>query len=728
MFSLRDLTILLHGAGWLLIVLFAVLFIFVLFIYRKTNPIVSNRMRYLLLALRVIALLGALFIIFEPTLGVSYNKKTKPTLAVLIDNSVSMALTDAEGKRDSVVASVLDMSVFPQLQEKCHLKYYKFAAMAERISKDEIDSIQYFGDATDIRHSLETVQSELIDENLTGMILITDGAYNLGGNPVRFARDTSVPIYPIVVGSNQDVRDLAIAQVSANKFAYVGSGSPVNVKLRNLGFPDTRTIVNLKTDERVVDSKNIIVPKAPADVDLSLHFTAEKEGSKKYSVEIASLEGEQTYLNNIKSFTVDVLKSKMKILLISGSVNSDLGFMRRMLASDDNYDLSVVVEKGRERFYNDGSDKLADISDFDIVILLDYPQDLSDSNIISKLSTALDDYRIPVVFFIGSSTSSTLVKRFQQYLPLRGFKTKTESLISVEPILAEKNHPILNISNKENNEQWDWKFLPPVFDRVNDCSIWPDSRVLASSIQGPSGRNRGIIVTNPAIVVRNFEGRRSVAVLVHGLWRWSLLMAGIGNDGECYEHLISNLIRWSTKSSDDGNVVFSTSSSSYRCDETIIFQAEVYDDNYRPFDDANVTVTVKSGTRLWDVGLRSTGNGHYFGELGVNLPGEYVFEGRASDDGRELGVDDGRFSVGEYEAELLETRAQVDLLQMIAKESKGKFFSPDSANTLLTYVRANGSSFIRYIEFELWNKFIIAASILFALILEWYLRKRKGMV
>lgn len=730
MFSLQDLYISIHGVVWILVALFMILFLFILFVYRRTNPIVSNQTRYTLIALRVIGLFGVLFLIFEPILGITYDKKEKPTLAVLVDTSASMALKDMEVKRDSVLSSVLNMPVFSELEDKYRLIYYRFAATATQSSKAEIDSIGFIGDATDIRHSLELVTEELLEENLAGIILLTDGAYNLGGNPVRYASEVGVPIHTIGIGSGMDSRDLAIVRISANKFAYLGSTSPVHVELRSLGFPETRTVVSLKRNGHIVDSKDVLVPAAPADVEVNFSFIPQKKGPQKYVVELASLPGEQTYLNNSKAFIVDVLKSKIKILLISGSVNPELGFMRRAIERDGNFALSVLVEKAPGGFYSRGAYTLPDFSNFDVIILLDYPQIQSNPEMISNLLQILNEHQIPVIAFIGNGKSPRLLARFERYLPLRSFSINaTESLKSVEPTQEGKIHPIINITVEEGGDLWDWNQLPPVFDRVRGCSLWPDTHILASfseiNHQVKPGNKK---VSTPVIVVRHSEGRRSVAILASGLWRWALMMAGIGNDGEFYERLINKLVRWPTMSSESERVMFSTNSESYRCDETVVLQAEVYDDNYQPVDGADVAMTVRSGASVWEVSLRSAGNGHYLGELSVNLPGDYFFQGRASIGQRELGVDQGRFSVGEYEAELLETRAQIDLLKMLAQESEGEFFLPDSVMALQHFIRGTTSVIQRFIEIEIWNKALILMIIVSALVLEWYIRKRKGMV
>jgi len=281
MTKLTDLTISLNGLIWVFTLLAVLAIVFTLFVYRRTNPIVANSTRYILSALRIIALLSVLLLIFEPIIGITYNKKEKPNLAVLIDTSASMALTDVEVKRDSVLFATLKQPVFDDIENNYNIFYYTFGSTANRIEKSKMDSLRFLGDVTDIRHSLENVKEQFHEQSLAAILLLSDGAYNLGGNPVRFVEEMGVPIYTIGIGSNKEAQDIALVGVSANKFSYLDIASPVKVKVRTLGFPETRTRIYLRRGKQIIESKEIRLPEAPADLEVELSFTPHCGGFEK---------------------------------------------------------------------------------------------------------------------------------------------------------------------------------------------------------------------------------------------------------------------------------------------------------------------------------------------------------------------------------------------------------------------------------------------------------------
>ena len=85
----------LSANGWLLVLALLLGIGFSVFVYRYTNPPISKRLRYLLIALRSIALSLIIFIVFEPILSLTWFKTEAPIIGIIFDTSGSMGLTDA---------------------------------------------------------------------------------------------------------------------------------------------------------------------------------------------------------------------------------------------------------------------------------------------------------------------------------------------------------------------------------------------------------------------------------------------------------------------------------------------------------------------------------------------------------------------------------------------------------------------------------------------------------
>ena len=89
------------GGWWSLATLALVLFLIWHAVreYQREGAVISTGVRRLLTALRLGALVVALMILFQPTLVVDKSEKLKSTTWLLVDDSLSMSLTDVTGPK-----------------------------------------------------------------------------------------------------------------------------------------------------------------------------------------------------------------------------------------------------------------------------------------------------------------------------------------------------------------------------------------------------------------------------------------------------------------------------------------------------------------------------------------------------------------------------------------------------------------------------------------------------
>jgi len=116
--------------------------------------------------------------------------------------------------------------------------------------------------------------------------------------------------------------------------------------------------------------------------------------------------------------------------------------------------------------------------------------------------------------------------------------------------------------------------------------------------------------------------------------------------------------------------------------------------------------------------------------------GDYQFSGSAIASGKTLGESKGRFSIGELNIEFQDTRMNASLLQQIAYRSGGKYYTPSNgafSATQLGKDLKNNPNFVPKVvaqksEFELWNRKYILGAVVLLFGLEWFIRKRSGMM
>jgi hypothetical protein len=191
-------------------------------------------------------------------------------------------------------------------------------------------------------------------------------------------------------------------------------------------------------------------------------------------------------------------------------------------------------------------------------------------------------------------------------------------------------------------------------------------------------------------------------------------------------------MRWLSVSDKNKMFVIKTTKKQYTNNEKIEFIAQVYDASYSPIDNANVSIKVMGGIETRELFLNSMGNGRYTGNIEGLPEGDYAFSGIATKDGIRLGSDNGRFSIGEIAIEYQNLVMNSSLLRNIAERTGGKFYLPPNAGSFLDNLNNNPNFKPRGItlrsEFALWNLPWLLCGAILCFAIEWFLRKRYGMV
>jgi hypothetical protein len=268
--------------------------------------------------------------------------------------------------------------------------------------------------------------------------------------------------------------------------------------------------------------------------------------------------------------------------------------------------------------------------------------------------------------------------------------------------------------------------MPPIFKLQAQYKAKPEATVLAST------KINNIVLNEPLVVARNVNKQKSLAIVGYGIWRWRLMAQGNPYTERLLSTFLSNAIRWLTTRDDNRPVKVVPTKSQFTQGEPIEFAAQVYDASANPIENAQLKVTAKGSGGEFETALRSIGSGRYEGTMDGVPEGDYTFRAAASLDGQTLGEDKGRFTVGELNLEFQDTRMNVQLLRQLAARSGGKYFSPLEISDLPEAIRSQQSFAPREIQraqsFELWNWKYMLALVVLLLAIEWFVRKRSGML
>jgi len=711
-------------AGFILLSL-----ILVVLLYWKTYPPLSSSLRIFLGILRGAALLLIIFLLFHPVLYMIRHFMEKPDIAVLIDTSRSMSIKDGNQIRSDVAKSILKNNVFKEINQAYNLHYYSFSVHAKPIHHLTIDSLAFTGDGTDISQALQDVRKNLLNRYFSGVILISDGIYNVGENPIYLAQNYDVPVYAIGIGDPAEKKDVLIARVLTNEVVYAKNKVPVNVVVTHYGFEGQKVMVFLKQEGKVLDSKPLTLGPSNQEEVVHLFFTPLREGFQRYEVSISGLKSEFTRINNKRSFYVKVLKSKLRVLILAGGPSPDVKFVRRILDDDENMEVTILAQKRDGGHYVvPRTHKWLHVS-FDAFVLIGFPRWKIGSDLRNFLKEKLIVPKHSLFFIEGENLQNDGLRSLQPVLPFKVDQTPRQLReVYLQLTSSGEMEDILRVGDNLESTISLWQDLPPVDTYLQNYLPLPGTKILAVIDPAKSKLPPSSQFKKPLILLRNVGKEKSVALMFENVWRWDLMMWGIGKTNDVLQKFLTRTIRWLATRMENRPVQLKTDRQIYRSGEEAVFLGQVYDKAFKPVDGADFKVRVRSGKDTLTFLLDNIGNGKYEGKFRIPAAGTYTYKGTAFLNDLKLGEASGKFSAGEFQIEFLQTRMNEKLLRQISTRTSGTYYRPEDVSRLKKDLKFPSRELSSENAYNLWNVWLLLAVIILLFVIEWSIRRRKGLL
>jgi hypothetical protein len=720
-----EFTFGLAASPWIVALIVLAAFAFAVVTYRQTKPDVPPARRWLLIGLRTIGIALLLVALFEPALSFLDIQADEPSVIVAVDDSESMTLAGQDSTRIAEARSILRRVLGSDLGDRTDVAQFADTAHAVALPVP-FERLAATGPATRLDAPFALLSDSLRRKNVRAIVLLTDGRYNTGSNPLFEAEQLGVPVYAVGLGDSVEPRDLSVQQVFTNEIAYVGTDLPVEVRLKSAGYESGLASVTLRDDNGIVTTQQVALAPGTNEYTTSFVYRPRSEGMARLRADIAGAGGELTSKNNSRTTFVRVRSDKRRYVLVAGAPSPDVAFVRRTLERDRNITLTTLIERPGGEFIG-GAMTSAKLRDAEALILIGYPTAATSDATLATVRTALGGGALSLMVVLGASTDVSRLKSLDAYLPATlGTARSSELQVYVDLTESAPEHPAMRSSNPDA-----WRALPPIFRTETPVAAKPEADVLAWARVGATR------LDEPLIVARRLGRSRSMMVAGYGIFRWQLLGEGPRElRGEqtpgILDEFIGNAMRWLGTVDDERRVRIATTKQLYNLGEPVRFYAQVYDDNFDPVSDATVSLDLDGPDRRRTLTLAPSGTGRYEGTL-TDLPsGDYSFAGRATRGGREIGRDGGRFVIGEIGLEFLQPSMNSELLRALARRTGGRFYTARESGTLVDDI-VNGSGFKpRSVETErevaLWSSPWVLAAAIAAFVLEWFIRKRSGML
>ncbi len=682
------------------------------YVYRFTLPPVSKIKRIILTALRAFALVLLLFIFFEPVLTLTKINILTPVNLFFFDNSKSITIDDRTNRRGTIINLIEQTSTSSLAGSN---QFFSFGSSIKLVKEDSLDKLDFSETISNFSNIFSNINQT--ENNIASITIVSDGVITEGSTPIYSAEKIGIPVFTVGIGDSTKKNDVEIKNVLNNEFIYAETPTTILATILNTGFSGKASQISLYENSQLLEQKNLVFDASGVN-SISFEYTPKQSGEKKLSIKINNHDGEVTFLNNQKVFFINVLSTKINVLLIAGSPSADLTFIKNSLSSDGNLKVNTLTQITAGNFLENNSASKLDSAN--IIYLIEYPTVNSSEDFYDKLVNKLLNKNTPFFFLFSSEVDVKKLGRLNNLLPF-SIQRVEKNYLQVQPDLQinELNNPLLQ--NSTINE---WNNLPPISQPISAITVKPESKIISKIRINNQPRNNALIVS------RNLGSKRSVGVIAKDIWRWKLQTAN--KNLSLFDNFIISSSRWLNAPDDQKKVKIKTSKKFYSSGEVIEFSAQVYDESFNPVNDAEVKININSKYSKDEINLNSVGGGLYEGSISFSKNGDYFYKGIALYSGKSLGEDEGSFNIGDVDIEMVDARMNYDFLSLLAKQTGGQYFSPDKFDELisrLNEINLNSSKEkIITSEIRLWSEEWLLVIVILLFATEWFLRKRSGML
>ncbi|NIW00279.1 hypothetical protein GWN26_14620, partial [Candidatus Saccharibacteria bacterium] len=170
-----------------------------------------------------------------------------------------MKIKENYGQRGDSLKYIADRLDRLNPSDSLELSAFKFALS---LQGNKTDSLNFEEDGTNLTNVITAVNDSLSGRNLQALILVSDGIYNQGPNPVLPARQSPAPIHTVLVGDTSQPKDIAIRRVKTNQVIYVNNKMPMEVVVTQNGYDGQKVLLSVTRDGEQVAERMITLGRS----------------------------------------------------------------------------------------------------------------------------------------------------------------------------------------------------------------------------------------------------------------------------------------------------------------------------------------------------------------------------------------------------------------------------------------------------------------------------------
>lgn len=398
----------------------AAIVLLVWYLYRRDTRELPRGVGLLLAGLRFVALAGLLVFFLGIERRTSHEVVNNSQVAVLVDVSQSMALSDgnavnSQSRVDQVVDALEKTPLVSELRQHHDVNVSRFDQSVQPVvslpkgagqptkengptgatssdspvrpaadlaapganadaPQSEVDwavELEPRGTQTRLGDALDDQLYRYRAAPLAGVIVISDGVQNAGTEPsaaIAAAREAGIPVYTIGVGSTEPRRNLAVSDLLVPARAFPGDAINIIGYIQATGYAGRFVDVELLrrgTDETgglgtSVASERVQVGADGEVVPVSFEIEPDAPGRFVYQIRATAPADDDNARDNLRESEMDVVDRQTRVLLMASGPTREYRFLRDQLHRDKTMKTDVLLQTAQAGISQDADNILSE--------------------------------------------------------------------------------------------------------------------------------------------------------------------------------------------------------------------------------------------------------------------------------------------------------------------------------------------------------------------------------
>ncbi|MFL2574460.1 MAG: hypothetical protein ACJ0QC_01620 [Flavobacteriales bacterium] len=619
------------------------------------------------------------FLLLDPIVKSSKEIKEKPVVVILQDVSSSIN-KNIKNELEDFSSKLKDLDIF---------KY----SFSDNIYDDFSEKNN--GLYTNISKVINEINNRFSNRNLSSIILASDGLYNDGVNPL-YSDNLKTPIHSICLGDTIVKKDNLISDVKHNDIVFFGNSFISEIFIESVKYKNEKVSLKVENNGETLFEKNITFNSNKEFIKIPVELKTSQVGVQAFKVVISPLESENNTRNNTFVFYVDVIDSKYKILFIHDNSHPDIASVVSVIENNKDYDLDVVRSNNLKTKF----------LDYNLIIL----HSISKEN--SQIIDDISKENIPLLIFPKQE-----LNLYSKLIPNITFKRKSFN----NEVFPYINDEFLSFKISKGVEEM-INFSPPILTSFG----FYNSSALINTVAYQKYANT--ITESPLFFFDSYNGSKIGVFLGEGYWRWKINDFKLNDSFENFDELINKVLQYLIIKEDKSKFRLYYEKESNE-NENIVFEAEVYDDNYNLNNDNDISLMLVNSNNEEYRYVFNKKKEKYYLDLGNLNPDSYKIFAKVEKRNYQK---NGLINIKPVNIEFLNKIANHQILNDLSKITGGKSYNLNNLNLLINNLNNNKDSFIstrfedkliQLIDYEL-----ILLILLVLISFEWFVRKYNGLI